>query len=181
MTDSNTPSGTLLTVEKVLALKGVDLFSALAEQDLVEVAYIAEEVDADAGDRVIAQGEMGTSLYVIVSGSVRVHRGEYEIVRLGQRDVFGELATLDPEPRSADVTALEDCLFLRIEGTALYDLMAEHPAVTRGVIAVLCERLRDATARSEYSPAAETAAPESPPSHEPPSQRSGRATLGLRF
>lgn len=181
MTDNSSPRGTLLTVEKVLALKGVDLFSALAEQDLVEVAYIAEELDAEAGERVISQGEIGTSLYVIVSGAVRVHRGDHDIVRLGQRDVFGELATLDPEPRSADVTALEDCLFLRIEGTALYDLMSEHPAVTRGVIAVLCERLRDATTRSEYSPASVPPSQASSPDNESPPQRSGRATLGQRF
>lgn len=151
MTDDGAPSQTLLTVEKVLALKGVELFSALAEQDLVEIAYIAEEVDAAPGERIISRGEIGTSLYVIVSGSVRVHLGEREVARLGHRDVFGELATLDPEPRSADVTAVEECVFLRIEGASLYDLMAEHPAVTRGVIAVLCERLRKATDRSEFT------------------------------
>ena len=151
MTNDGARSQTLLTVEKVLALKGVELFSALAEQDLVEIAYIAEEVDAAPGERVITRGEIGTSLYVIVSGGVRVHLGDRDVARLGQRDVFGELATLDPEPRSADVTALEDSVFLRIEGASLYDLMAEHPAVTRGVIAVLCERLRKATDRSGFS------------------------------
>jgi CRP-like cAMP-binding protein len=146
--DPDADLATLLTIEKVLILKGVSIFSAIAEQELVEVAYIAEEEEVSAGDPIIRRGELGTSLYVIVSGSVRVHVGEMDIARLGERQVFGELAALDPEPRSADVTALEDTLMLRIESGALYDLMAQYAAVTRGVIAVLCDRIRRETART---------------------------------
>ena len=141
---TNPPTeGALLTIEKVLALKSVGLFELIAEEDLIEIAYIADEVHAAASERIMSEGEIGTSMYAIVQGSVRVHRGASEIARLGPGEVVGELATLDPEPRSADVTALEDTLLLRIESTALQNLMIEQSSVATSIIAVLCRRLRD--------------------------------------
>lgn len=136
------PTGALLTIEKVLALKQVGLFELVAEDDLIEAAYIADEVHVVPGERIMSEGEIGSSMFAIVEGSVRVHRGNREIARLGPGEVVGELATLDPEPRSADVTALEDTLLLRIEGAALSNLMAEQNAVASSIIAVLCRRLR---------------------------------------
>lgn len=144
-------SGGLLTIEKVLALKKVGLFELIAEEDLIEVAYIAEEVHAAAGERVIAEGELGTSMYAIVEGCVRVHSRGREIARLGPGEVVGELATLDPEPRSAEVTAVEETLLLRIEGAALTNLMSEQASVATSIIAVLCRRLR-ATDRAVLAP-----------------------------
>jgi CRP-like cAMP-binding protein len=136
------PAGALLTIEKVLALKQVGLFELVAEADLIEAAYIAEEIHVEPGERIMSEGEMGSSMFAIVEGSVRVHRGDREIARLGPGEVVGELATLDPEPRSADVTALAETLLLRIEATALSNLMAEQSAVASSIIAVLCRRLR---------------------------------------
>ena len=64
------------------------------------------------------------------------------LAKLTEREVFGELAALDPEPRVASVTALEDTDLFRINQDALYELMAEHIEVARGIIHILCSRLR---------------------------------------
>lgn len=138
----NDHHGALLTIEKVLALKQVGLFELIAEEDLIEVAYIADEVHAAAGERIMSEGEIGSSMFAIVEGAVRVHSGGREIATLGPGEVVGELATLDPEPRSADVTATQDTLLLRIESSALSNLMAEQSSVATSIIAVLCRRLR---------------------------------------
>ena len=63
-------------------------------------------------------------------------------VRLGERDFFGELTTLDPEPHSATVTAEEDTRLLGLNRDLLYELMADHPEVLKGIIHELCRRLR---------------------------------------
>jgi CRP-like cAMP-binding protein len=81
-------------------------------------------------------------MYIIVRGKMRVHDGEKELAVLEDRTVFGELAALDPEPRSASITALEDTLLFRLDESSLYELMAEHVEVARGVIRVLCRRMR---------------------------------------
>jgi CRP-like cAMP-binding protein len=136
----------LMTIERVVILKSVDIFAAIAEDYLIELARIANEEEYRAGDPIIRRGEIGTSMYIVVSGKVRIHVGDRVIAELGEREVIGELAALDPEERSADVTAVTDSKIFRIEGGSLYELMGEHSEVNRGVIRVLCRRLRLSTA-----------------------------------
>ena len=132
-------------VEKVLFLKGIDLFSRIPGEDLAQVALIAEEEERDAGDVLIREGEMGDALYLVVEGTVRVRKGEREVAELGEREVFGEMALLDPAPRSATVEAATDVTLLRIRREDFADVMAENPDIARGVIQVLTRRLRAAT------------------------------------
>jgi CRP-like cAMP-binding protein len=136
----------LMTIERVVILKSVDIFATIAEDHLVELARIANEVEYRAGDAIMRRGEPGTSMYIVVSGRVRIHAGEQTIAELGEREVIGELAALDPEDRSADVTALTDTKVFCIESGSLYELMSEHTDVNRGIIRVLCRRLRRSTA-----------------------------------
>ena len=136
----------LMTIERVVILKSVDIFAAIDESHLVELARIAVEEEFHAGDTIIRRGEMGTSMYVVVHGKVRIHAGDQVIAEVGEREVIGELAALDPEERSADVTAVTDTTLFRIESGSLYELMSEHSDVNRGVIRVLCRRLRRSTA-----------------------------------
>lgn len=132
----------LLTIERVIILKSVNIFSEVPEEDLVEVASIVEEMEVKKGEAIILKGDIGTSMYIIVSGRAKVHDEDKELAVLEERTVFGELAALDPEPRSASITAMEDCHLFKLEEGPLYDLMAEHIEVVRGIIRVLCRRMR---------------------------------------
>jgi CRP-like cAMP-binding protein len=131
-----------LTVERVLLLKSADVFSEVPEEDLLELAAGVEEIEARLGERIIEKGELGSSLYIVVDGSVRVHDGDRELRVLGCREIFGELSVLDPQPRSASVTAVEDTLLFRLDERVLYEMMTENQALTRGIIQMLCRRLR---------------------------------------
>ncbi len=115
---------------------------------LAQIAEIAEEQPLAAGDQVFALGEPGDALYLIVEGKVKVHRGDKELVRLGERDVFGEMAVLDSEPRSASVTALEDAVVLKIGRDDFRDILGERPEIAMGVMKVLTRRLRDTSRKS---------------------------------
>ena len=131
-----------LTVERVLLLKSADVFSEVPEEDLLELAAGVEEIEVRLGERIIEKGELGSSLYIVVDGSVRVHDGDRELQVLGCREIFGELSVLDPQPRSASITALEETLLFRLDERVLYEMMTENQALTRGVIQMLCRRLR---------------------------------------
>mgnify|MGYP006188340831 CR=1 FL=1 len=65
---------------------------------------------------------------------------------LGEREVVGEMAALDPEPRSARVSATQDALLLRLTDQDLDLLMSEDAEVARAIIQTLCRRLRHARA-----------------------------------
>ncbi len=84
----------------------------------------------------------GDSLYIIVSGEIIVHDGDYTINTLGEAEVFGEMALLDPEPRMASATAESDALLLRLDQESFYELMDTRSEVARGIIRVLTARLR---------------------------------------
>ena len=116
---------------------------------MVDLATIAETVDYDAGDIIMNQGDLGTSMYIVVNGRVRIFEGDKDLAEHGTRAVFGELAALDPEPRAASVQALEDCTLLRLDGESLYDLMSGNKEVTRGIVRVLCDYTRQNLARSK--------------------------------
>ena len=64
------------------------------------------------------------------------------IVELGPKEIFGELALLDPEPRLASIAAVEDTRLFRLDRESFAELMAGNIEVVRGVLHVLCERLR---------------------------------------
>ena len=128
----------LLTIEKVLILKSVDIFSSVRDDQLVDIATIVESVDYQKGELIMSEGDLGSSMYIVVDGRLRVFQGETELNVLGSRAVFGQMAALDPEPRAASVEALEDCTLLKLEGEALYDIMAENRDLIRGIVKTLC-------------------------------------------
>lgn len=132
----------LLTLEKVIILKTVNIFSEIPEEYLVELASSVEQVHIKAGEQIFKKGDLGSSMYIIIEGRVRIHDGDREIAVLDDREVFGELAALDPEPRSASITAVEDTSLFRVNEGMLYELITERAEVARGIIRVLCQRLR---------------------------------------
>jgi len=136
-------SAMLSTVEKVLILKSVAMFNQTPDNVLAEVADLLEEVDISENETIFKKGDTGDSMYVILDGKVRVHDGERLLNYLGERDVFGEMALLDPEPRSASVTAIESTRLFRLDQLPFYDLMEERPEIAKGIIRILSSRLRN--------------------------------------
>jgi CRP-like cAMP-binding protein len=139
----------MTVVERVLFLKGIELFSTLAGEDLAAIAGIAEEVERDQGEAIVVEGEPGDALFFVVSGKVAVEKGGRVVAELGEREVFGEMALLDPGPRSATVRAASDVLLLSIAREDFDDIMRDRPEVPIGVMKVLVRRLREVLARVE--------------------------------
>ena len=134
----------MLTIEKVLTLKSARMFEEAPEEVLADVAAILEELEVAAGEVVFTKGEAGDSMYIIAEGGMRVSEGERTVVDLRPGDVFGELALLDPEPRLFTISAREDSRLLRLDREAFLELMAGNIEIVRGVLHVLCQRLRKA-------------------------------------
>ena len=136
------------TVEKVLFLRAAELFAALPGEDLARIALLADEERRGAGEEVYREGDVADALYLVASGRVKVLRAGAVVADLGERDVFGEMAVLDPAPRSATVRAATDVVLLRIRREDFQDLLAEELEVARAVIRVLARRLRAALPES---------------------------------
>ena len=132
------------TLERVLFLRSVDLFRGLDGDELAPVAAIAAEEQREAGEDILREGELGDALYLVVEGQVRIHRGDQGLALLGPRESFGEMALLDPAPRSATVTAETDVTLLKLSEIDFRDLLEEKHQLALGLIRVLTHRLREA-------------------------------------
>lgn len=143
----------LTTLEKVLYLKSVPLFSDVGVGTLAPVAETAEVRQVAAGTLLIRQGDAGDCLYLVIEGEVSVRlAGGAEIARRGPGTVLGEMAVISSRPRSADCVAESNVTVLRIDRDDFWDLMALHPDLAQSVIEVLAERLDEAVANLRSMP-----------------------------
>jgi len=132
----------LLLIEKVLILKSLDIFKDTPENVLAEVALLIEEVEIEEGVVIFEEGTIGDCMYVIHQGEVRLEKGNKILTYLKAKEVFGELSLLDAETRSATVITQTDCFLFKIDQEPFYDLMENRAEVMRGIIKMLCKRLR---------------------------------------
>jgi CRP-like cAMP-binding protein len=132
----------LLTIERVALLRRVDLFSQTPDRVLAGVAQVLEEVDVPAGAMVMAAGAVEDWLFVVADGELEVRRGEHRAT-IPAGAVVGELAVLDPQPRTADVVARTPALLFRLRKAAFDEVMASRPEVAQGVVRELVRRLRE--------------------------------------
>ena len=134
------------TLEKTIFMKGVDLFHDISGEEVSHVAQIAEEIEFSTGDVIFEEGDVGDSMFIIIDGSVKIHKGDKEIATLSKGKFIGEMALLDQEPRSASVTATVDTILLQINREDFYDLMASRMEIMQGIVKILTQRLRSAIA-----------------------------------
>ena len=142
-------------------LKSVALLADLTRDELDLVWSIARRVEVSRGTVIMREGDVGDTLYLFAEGAVdatqkltlKAGRGSFSqaeksVVRMRAATVsfFGDMALLEHEPRSATITAAEDCLLYEIGREDFERLGTEHPAlgykILRRIAAVLCQRIR---------------------------------------
>jgi len=133
------------TLEKALILKSIDLFESIPSEELIRVAQIADEEQFETDSLLFKEGDFGDSMYIVANGKVRVHKGERTIVELEKGACVGEMALLDQEPRSADVTVNADTTLLKITQDGFYELMSSNMEIMHGIVKLITNRLRKAT------------------------------------
>ena len=143
---NNQPIERMELVERVLVLRSVAIFGDTPENLLVDIARLARVVNLKIGETFINKGEIGSCMYIIVEGRVRVHDGDLFLAEMGARDFVGELSLLDPEPRSASVTATEATQLLTLDHDAFFELMSDSPEVAQRTLSALCRRIRNQNA-----------------------------------
>jgi CRP/FNR family transcriptional regulator len=137
-----------ITVE---LLRQVPLFSTLSEDELARVSEVASPAHFEPDEVVFREGDSSTSCYVISSGHAAALREHPDgrvitLARFGPDDIFGELAMLDNELRSATIKALDDLEAIAIHGPDMRTLL-EHPGFAVKLITALARKLRESNER----------------------------------
>jgi len=120
----------------------IPLFESVSKKGLREIVSAATEVDLPAGKQLVAQGEHGRELYVILRGTADVDVDGRKVSELVPGDFFGELAFLHPAPRSATVTARTDMRVMVLDSRAMDVIVDREPLVAKRLMETMAKRIR---------------------------------------
>ena len=134
------------TSKKELAerLGAVPLFERCTKRDLRAVARHVETISYAAGDDVVTEGAIADAFFLILDGAAVVVRHGTEVATLGAGDYFGEIALLDPSPRTASVTASGELHVAALNARMFRVLIRDVPEISSAMLASLARMLRDA-------------------------------------
>jgi len=138
--------------DPVELLSRVSLFSELSREELERISRVAVPRSFPAGVRVFHEGDRSDACYLVRSGDLRVTREHSDgraiaLATLGPGDIFGELAMLDGQARSASVETLSDSELLALPAADFRRMLAEHSQISVKLIIALTRRLRETNER----------------------------------
>lgn len=113
-------------------LQTVDIFSALAPDELSVLSRHLEDVDCDADSPIFQQGDRGSDLFIVQDGSVAIRvktaeGGDVDLAQLGQGDFFGEMGLFEDVPRSATCVMPDGGRLYRLRKGDFFSLMEKYP------------------------------------------------------
>jgi len=127
-------------------LAAVPIFAGLSRRQRSRLHNGSRIGQHPAGKQVAAEGEGALALHVVLDGTALVTVGGHEKRTLTTGDHFGEISLIDGRPRSATVTATEPLTTLAVPYQVFQSLLDDDPTCARGLLNVLCARLREAEA-----------------------------------
>jgi CRP/FNR family transcriptional regulator, cyclic AMP receptor protein len=138
--------------DTIALLMRVPVFSTLSPEELAQVAEVVVPRRFEAGEVVFKEGDEGTTCYIVRSGQARAIREHPDgrsitLAHFAPGDIFGEMAMLDGERRSATVETTEATEAIAILSTDMHRLLREHPDISVKLIAALGQRLRETNER----------------------------------
>jgi CRP/FNR family transcriptional regulator, cyclic AMP receptor protein len=127
---------------KIDLIASVPLFSGLGRKELRQIAQLVDEVDIPAGKVLMRQGENGSEMFVIATGTVRIERNGEFIRDAGPGTAIGEMALLSQGARTATVTTNGPTRILLAGHREFHQLMDQHPAIRLKVLEGLAAKIR---------------------------------------
>ena len=130
-------------------LEGLEWFSSLTGEEIDALARDALPVRLAADEIVFEEGDQGDRCYVVYSGTVKVlHRlpdgRRITLARLGEGEVFGELALFEGERRSATIQAAEETVVVGLGAAEVMTVLRGDPEASLGMALLLAGKLRAA-------------------------------------
>jgi CRP/FNR family cyclic AMP-dependent transcriptional regulator len=130
-------------------LKSVPLFASFPDEQLRMLVTVVTRRSAPRGSTIMAAGDVTDSLYIVISGRLKVMMGDADgkeviLTIIGPGEFFGEMGLIDDNPRSASVVAIEPCELLSLTKRDFKKSLAENFEMAMAVMRGLVRRLREA-------------------------------------
>lgn len=123
-----------------------DVFAGLGLDTIMLIAKRFDTTSCAVGETIFREGDRGDLFYVIARGEVAVFKGagisQRELVRLGPGDVFGEMALISNEPRSATIITTAPTDLLRLSQENFTILMDQNERFAQRILRMISKRLQ---------------------------------------
>ena len=144
-----TPTPTLVDF-----LRDVPMFAELDDAQLEDIAREFKTRTYKARQHSFYESDPGLMMYLIQDGQVRIYvntidGSETSVVMLGHGQIFGELALIDEEARSANAVAIAKTVCHTLHRSAFHNLIERHPQIGRNTMKLLSRRVRNTTRHVE--------------------------------
>ena len=149
--------------QELKELQASTLFSSFEREALVEILASTELRSFDEGDIIVTEGETGSSLFLIVGGTVKVFTrtedgSNVPLAELGTGDFFGEVSLLTGKPRTATITARTEVTAIELDRVD-FDRIADGHAEVQQVLEDYYERRAQDTVKAVIKRIRETGPP----------------------
>jgi len=133
--------------DKILMLRGIQIFEGLTVSELAAIASVTEEVVYPVRTVVITEGETGETMYMIIAGEVSVNKSqeggsEIELDRILAGDYFGEMALFEDVVRSATIRTEKETRLLVLHKREFTEIVREYPQIALHICKILSQRIR---------------------------------------
>ena len=132
-----------------MVLKSMPMFATFSQDQLQALMGMIVRRTAPRGTAIMHEGDPVDSLYIVMSGRLKVMMGEADgketiLSIIGPGEFFGEMGLIDDNPRSASVVAIEPCELVAVTKRAFRKCLVENADLAMAVMRVLVRRLREA-------------------------------------
>lgn len=128
-------------------LKNIPLFETLDDASLKKIEKLLTRKQFRKGTKIIKEGVMGDSLFIIIEGEVEVVKGRGKkaemVATLKPFDFFGEMSLLENKPRSASIVAGRQSTLLTLSKDDFEALVSAHPKISFEIMKTLSARIRE--------------------------------------
>lgn len=128
-------------------ISSVSIFNDLDEQTINDVEKKISVRDYPKGSMIILEEEFGDIVFLVMSGTVKITRVNDEgkeviLAMLGEYEIFGEMAIIDGEARSANALAQENCKLVAISSEDFMSILKDNFSVSLALMGEMAKRLR---------------------------------------
>ncbi len=136
----------MIDATQTTALQQTPFFAGLPMEELEAIAEVGSTVTFEPGTTIVAEGDMGDGMYIVLSGSAEVDVGG-RFHTLTRGDFFGEMALISSRKRIATVKSKERVEALKIPADAFQSFLLAHPSVAVSMLKEIVDRLREVEQR----------------------------------